>query len=100
MEHCPRRYFVRHKRPARISHHAKLGSKAELVMFAPPDCDLQPIGRRQSIVTDQTVFIGRHAEQLLSILNFEKLPPGHLFTPCNIAPMASGMSENDRFRTG
>lgn len=43
IEHRPRRNFVHHESPARMPHHAKLDSKAELVMFSPADFDLQPV---------------------------------------------------------
>ncbi|NRQ18459.1 hypothetical protein BHMPCIPO_05722 [Ensifer sesbaniae] len=81
VEHCSRRNFIGHERPAGISHQAKLNRKAELVMLAPPDFNFQPVGWRQGIVTDQAVLIGRNVKKFLSILNLEKLPPGHFLTP-------------------
>lgn len=45
IQHRTGRNFARRQHPARMSHHAKLNSEAELVVFAPAQINLEAIRR-------------------------------------------------------
>ena len=100
VEHRHGKGFVGDKRTAGITHQAELQRKAEPVMLATTNLDFQPIGRRQGIMTDQTVFISWNAEKLLSIMRLEKSPPGHRCYSLLYALVAKPLSGNGRLRTG
>lgn len=78
MEHRPWWDLARHECPAGITHQTELDRKSKAVVPPSPDGDFQLVGRRQGIVTDQAVLVGRYAEQRGPVFTPEKFPPGHI----------------------
>ncbi len=100
VEHRHGKGFVGNKRTAGITHQAELQRKAEPVMLATTNLDLELICRGQGIMTDQTVFVSWNVEKRLSIMRLEKRPPGHRSYSLQYALVAKPLSGNGRLRTG
>lgn len=94
---CPRSITRDHER----EDAAELNSKAELIVLSPAQSNLDLIGWRQRIVSDQAVLVGWHIEELNSILSPEKLPFTHRPTPSMInRPGALSSRTDEEIKTG
>ncbi len=69
-------------------------------MLTPPQLNLQTIRRWQRIVPDQAILVGWYIENLLSIMNFEKLPFCHRPTPATNLPGALSSRTDEETKTG